>query len=98
MGILKKFYGRPDAQNLVWQAGTKVMNPTISDDFLAEEFEADPASAEAEYNANLGPILRAMFHVKSSTLQLSLADLSFRLCLALVTLGLWIRPAGQLTV
>ena len=48
----KKFHGKPDAQNLVWQAGTKVMNPTISDDFLAEEFEADPASAEAEYNAN----------------------------------------------
>jgi hypothetical protein len=47
----KKFYGKPDAQNLSWQASTKQMNPTISDDFLAEEFEADPASAEGEYNA-----------------------------------------------
>jgi hypothetical protein len=48
----KKFFGKPDATNLVWQAGTKVMNPTIDDEFLAGEFEADPASAEAEYNAN----------------------------------------------
>ena len=48
----KKFFGKPDAQNLVWQAATKVMNPTIDDAFLAGEFEADPASAEAEYNAN----------------------------------------------
>ena len=48
----KKFFGKPDAQNLVWQAGTRIMNPTIDEDFLAEEFEADPASAEAEYGAN----------------------------------------------
>ena len=48
----KKFFGQPDPTNLVWQAGTKIMNPTIDADFLAEEFEADPAAAEAEYNAN----------------------------------------------
>ena len=47
----KKHFGKPNARNLVWQAGTKVMNPTIPDDFLADEFEADPASAESEYNA-----------------------------------------------
>lgn len=47
----KRYFGKDDARNLVWQAGTKVMNPTVSDEFLAEEFEADPVSAEAEYNA-----------------------------------------------
>jgi len=49
----RKFYGKDDdAANLVWQGSTSTMNPTISADFLAEEFENDPASAEAEYNAN----------------------------------------------
>jgi hypothetical protein len=47
----KKFFGQPDPTNLVWQAGTKIMNPTIDADFLAEEFEADPLSAAAEYDA-----------------------------------------------
>jgi hypothetical protein len=47
----KRYFGKADATNLVWQAATKVMNPTISDEFIAAEFEADPASAEAEYNA-----------------------------------------------
>jgi hypothetical protein len=28
------------------------MNPTIGEDFIAREFERDPVSAEAEYNAN----------------------------------------------
>jgi hypothetical protein len=47
----RRYFGKDDARNLVWQAATKVMNPTISDEFIAEEFEADPISAEAEYNA-----------------------------------------------
>ena len=48
----KKHFGRPNPRNLVWQAATKVMNPTISDAFLAEEEADDPASFDAEYNAN----------------------------------------------
>ena len=40
----KKFFGQPDPTNLVWQAGTKIMNPTIDADFLAEEFEARSGS------------------------------------------------------
>ncbi|MDR3461711.1 MAG: hypothetical protein P4L76_05275 [Beijerinckiaceae bacterium] len=48
----KRFFGGTDAKNLVWQAPTKTMNPLIPADFLAEEFEADPASFDAEYNAN----------------------------------------------
>ena len=47
----KKHFGKPNARNLVWQASTKTMNPTIPDDFLAEEFEADPVSAQSEYGA-----------------------------------------------
>lgn len=36
---------------LVWQADTKTMNPTISDEFIAKEYERDPARAVAEYGA-----------------------------------------------
>ena len=47
----KRFFGKPNSRNLVWQAPTKVMNPTIPDAFLAEEYEADPVSAASEYGA-----------------------------------------------
>ncbi|HUZ74548.1 MAG TPA: hypothetical protein VMU87_16305 [Stellaceae bacterium] len=36
---------------LVWQASTKLMNPTVPDDVIAEAYERDPASASAEYGA-----------------------------------------------
>jgi hypothetical protein len=39
------------ARNLVWRAATRVMNPTVPQDFIDAEFERDPASANAEYNA-----------------------------------------------
>ena len=48
----KKYFAKADPHNLVWQAATRVMNPTIPEEFIREEFEADPTSAEAEYNAN----------------------------------------------
>jgi hypothetical protein len=47
----RRFYGTDDEHNLVWQAPTRVMNPNVSEDFIKREFERDPASAEAEYNA-----------------------------------------------
>ena len=36
---------------LVWKAPTRVMNPTVSESFIAAEMEKDPASAAAEYLA-----------------------------------------------
>lgn len=47
----RRYFGKPDLLNLVWQAGTRTMNPTISDEFLKAEFEADPISAASEYDA-----------------------------------------------
>jgi hypothetical protein len=47
----KRWFGKDDAENLVWQAPTRTMNPTISQDFIDKEFERDPASAAAEYGA-----------------------------------------------
>jgi hypothetical protein len=47
----KRWFGKDDAENLVWQAPTRTMNPTISQDFIDKEFERDSASATAEYFA-----------------------------------------------
>ncbi len=47
----KRYYGRDDPGTLVWQAPTRTMNPTISEEFIAAEFERDPISANSEYNA-----------------------------------------------
>ena len=48
----RRWHGKDDARNLVWQAATRTMNPTISQDFVDAEYERDPASAAAEYGAN----------------------------------------------
>jgi hypothetical protein len=47
----RKHYGHDDAPALVWQAPTKVMNPTIPESVIAKAFERDPASAAAEFGA-----------------------------------------------
>jgi hypothetical protein len=47
----KRWHGKDDQENLVWQAPTRIMNPSVSQDFVDKEFERDPASAAAEYGA-----------------------------------------------
>ncbi len=47
----RRWFGKDGSRNLVWRAPTRVMNPTISQDFIDAEFERDPASANAEYGA-----------------------------------------------
>src|SRR4029077_20088320 len=49
--MFKRWHGREDTRNLVWRAATRVMNPTVPQDFIDAEFESDPASANAEYGA-----------------------------------------------
>jgi hypothetical protein len=48
----KKFHGKDDPHNLVWQAPTRVMNPSVPQSFIDAEYERDHASASAEYGAN----------------------------------------------
>jgi Phage terminase large subunit (GpA) len=48
---VRRWFGKDDQENLVWQAPTRVMNPTVSQEFIDAEFERDPASAAAEYGA-----------------------------------------------
>jgi hypothetical protein len=47
----KQHYGRDDANVLVWQAPTEKMNPQVDTDFIRQEYEQDPISAQAEYGA-----------------------------------------------
>jgi hypothetical protein len=47
----RRWHGKDDARNLVWQAATRTMNPTVPQDFIDAEFERDAASANAEYFA-----------------------------------------------
>jgi hypothetical protein len=47
----RRWHGRPDTRNLVWQAATWLMNPTVPQEFIDNEMERDPASAAAEYGA-----------------------------------------------
>ena len=47
----RRWHGKDDARNLVWRAATRMMNPTVSQEFIDAEFERDPASATAEYGA-----------------------------------------------
>ena len=47
----RKYYGKDDASVLVWRAPTVVMNPSVPRGVIEEAFEADPASAAAEYGA-----------------------------------------------
>jgi hypothetical protein len=46
----RKHHGR-DGPVLVWKADTRTMNPTVPEEVIAEAYEADPASAAAEYGA-----------------------------------------------
>jgi len=46
-----KWHGRESLDNLVWQAATRVMNPSVTQEFIDAEFERDPISAAAEYDA-----------------------------------------------
>jgi hypothetical protein len=47
----KQHYRKPDDTVLIWKAPTRMMNPTVPQSVIDAAFEADPASAAAEYLA-----------------------------------------------
>jgi hypothetical protein len=47
----RDYYGKDDDEILVWQAPTRVMNPTISDKLIDRETTKDPSAARAEWQA-----------------------------------------------
>jgi hypothetical protein len=55
----RRYYGQEDPNVLVWQAPTRSMNCTVPQRFIDQQFELDPAAAEAEYNATFRTDLEA---------------------------------------
>ena len=72
-----RWHGKDDARNLVWQAITRVMNPTVPQEFIDEEYERDPVSADAEYGANFRSDIAAF--VDFAVLEACTADGLFEL-------------------
>jgi hypothetical protein len=48
----KRYFGTDDPDNLVWQADTRTMNPSVPQSFIDAEYQRDPISAAAEYGAS----------------------------------------------
>jgi hypothetical protein len=48
---MQRYYGRDDAETLVWKAGTAAMNPRIDADVIASAREEDPTAAASEWDA-----------------------------------------------
>lgn len=46
----RRHYGKDD-DVLVWQAATRIMNPSVPQSFIDEAYEKDPANAAAEYGS-----------------------------------------------
>ena len=46
-----RHFGRDDARVLVWQAASRVMNPSLDASIVERAYEDDPLSASAEYRA-----------------------------------------------
>lgn len=49
--MFRKFYGTESSRVLVWRASTEQMNLAVDRDAIQDEREADPESAQAEYDA-----------------------------------------------
>jgi hypothetical protein len=47
----RDYYGKDDSEVLVWQAPTKVMNPTLDQGLIDREMARDPVAAAAEWGA-----------------------------------------------
>jgi hypothetical protein len=47
----RQYHGKNDPRVLSWQASTDTMNPSIDAKWLADQYEHDPVSAQAEYGA-----------------------------------------------
>lgn len=49
--LYREHYGKDQSKVLVWKASTQDMNPTISAEWLEEQYQEDPERASSEYGA-----------------------------------------------
>jgi hypothetical protein len=60
-----RYYGQEGASVLVWQAPTTTMNPSITEEFIQAEIEADPDAAKSEWLAQFREDVEAAFSLES---------------------------------
>jgi hypothetical protein len=56
----RRHFGKDDDPVLVWQAETRLMNPTVPEQVINDAFEADAASANAEFGAQFRTDVEAL--------------------------------------
>jgi hypothetical protein len=56
-----RYFGKDDSDNLVWQAASTVMNPTIAQGVIDRAFADDPAAAATEWHAQFRSDLEDLF-------------------------------------
>lgn len=59
--LYEKYWGREDADTLIFKAPTKLLNPTFSDRKIARDMERDPERCRAEYEAVFRDDVGALF-------------------------------------
>jgi hypothetical protein len=60
-----RHYGQNDSPVLVWQADTRTMNPTITEEFIRSEIERDPDAARSEWLALFREDIEAAFSLEA---------------------------------
>jgi hypothetical protein len=62
----RRYFGKDASRDvLVWQADTRTMNPTISQEFIDTEIEKDPEAARAEWLGLFREDISACFNLES---------------------------------
>lgn len=56
----QQWYGKPDAPVMFWKAATRVMNPSVPQQFIDDAYARDPANAAAEYGADFRTDIEAL--------------------------------------
>jgi hypothetical protein len=61
----RRHYGQDDPNVLVWQADTRTMNPTITQEFIDQEMARDPDAGRSEWLAQFREDIEAAFSLES---------------------------------
>lgn len=61
----RNYFGRNDAPALVWQADTRTMNPTITQEFIDQEMQRDPDAGRSEWLALFREDIEAAFSLEA---------------------------------
>jgi hypothetical protein len=89
----RRHYGQDDPAVLVWKAATRQMNPSVSERFIAEAMERDPAHATAEYLAEFRTDIQAFVSREAIESCIS-RDVTVRPPVAGVSYRAFVDPSG----